>query len=106
MTPMHAVTFNPVEPRLVATANAKQGIALWDVRKPKRYIGVFINVKNVIYSSVTEYKYKYSVRPIKAKKLIMCFSGTAHITFSPIKHFYCVSSIALKYCLINIINCL
>ncbi|XP_061173798.1 DDB1- and CUL4-associated factor 5-like isoform X2 [Saccostrea echinata] len=32
---MHAVMFNPVEPRLLATANAKEGLGLWDVRKPK-----------------------------------------------------------------------
>lgn len=32
----HAVAYNPVEPRLVATANAKEGVALWDVRRPRR----------------------------------------------------------------------
>jgi len=33
---MHSVMYNPVEPRLLATANAKEGVGLWDVRKPKR----------------------------------------------------------------------
>lgn len=33
---MHAVMYNPAEPRLLATANAKEGLGLWDVRKPKR----------------------------------------------------------------------
>ncbi|XP_052105470.1 DDB1- and CUL4-associated factor 5-like [Mytilus californianus] len=32
---MHAVAYNPVEPRLLATANAREGIGLWDIRKPK-----------------------------------------------------------------------
>ncbi|CAN7994818.1 unnamed protein product, partial [Ixodes hexagonus] len=31
----HAVAYNPVEPRLVATANSKEGVALWDVRRPR-----------------------------------------------------------------------
>ena len=35
---MHAVMYNPVEPRLLATANAKEGLALWDVRKPRRSV--------------------------------------------------------------------
>jgi WD40 repeat protein len=34
--PFHSVQFNPVEPRLVVTSNNKQGIALWDVRKPRQ----------------------------------------------------------------------
>lgn len=33
--PMHAVVYNPLDSRLLATANAKQGITLWDIRKPK-----------------------------------------------------------------------
>lgn len=28
--------FNPVEPRLLATANSKEGVGLWDIRKPRR----------------------------------------------------------------------
>ena len=35
---MHSVMYNPVEPRLLATANAKEGVGLWDVRKPKRLV--------------------------------------------------------------------
>lgn len=35
---MHAVMYNPVEPRLLASANAKEGVGLWDIRKPRRYI--------------------------------------------------------------------
>lgn len=30
----HAVMYNPIETRLLATANAKEGIGLWDIRKP------------------------------------------------------------------------
>lgn len=33
---MHAVMYNPAEPRLLATANAKEGVGLWDIRKPRR----------------------------------------------------------------------
>ncbi|XP_017891956.1 DDB1- and CUL4-associated factor 5 isoform X2 [Ceratina calcarata] len=33
-TAFHSVMFNPVEPKTLATANAKEGIAMWDVRKP------------------------------------------------------------------------
>lgn len=29
--------FNPVEPRLLATANSKEGVGLWDIRKPRRW---------------------------------------------------------------------
>lgn len=35
-TPFHSVMFNPVEPRMLATANAKEGVSMWDVRKPLR----------------------------------------------------------------------
>ncbi|XP_075860034.1 DDB1- and CUL4-associated factor 5 isoform X4 [Microcebus murinus] len=31
----HSVMFNPVEPRLLATANSKEGVGLWDIRKPQ-----------------------------------------------------------------------
>ncbi|XP_054723193.1 DDB1- and CUL4-associated factor 5-like [Uloborus diversus] len=34
-TAYHAVMYNPVEPRFVATANAKDGVCLWDIRKPR-----------------------------------------------------------------------
>ena len=33
---MLSVVYNPVEPRLLATANAKEGVGLWDVRMPRR----------------------------------------------------------------------
>ena len=39
--PMHAVMYNPDEPRLLATANAKEGVGLWDIRKPRRYATSF-----------------------------------------------------------------
>ncbi|XP_012672574.1 DDB1- and CUL4-associated factor 5 [Clupea harengus] len=31
----HSVMFNPAEPRLLATANSKEGVGLWDIRKPR-----------------------------------------------------------------------
>ncbi|KAK7103564.1 hypothetical protein V1264_018436 [Littorina saxatilis] len=43
---MHAVMYNPAEPRLLATANAKEGVGLWDIRKPRsvlmRYGGRYL----------------------------------------------------------------
>ncbi|XP_071079698.1 DDB1- and CUL4-associated factor 5-like isoform X1 [Haliotis cracherodii] len=43
---MHAVMYNPIEPRLLATANAREGVGLWDIRKPKtcclRYGGSYV----------------------------------------------------------------
>ncbi|XP_020284071.1 DDB1- and CUL4-associated factor 5 isoform X2 [Pseudomyrmex gracilis] len=30
----HSVMFNPMDPRMLATANAKEGVSMWDVRKP------------------------------------------------------------------------
>lgn len=30
----HAVMFNPLEPRILTTANSKEGVGLWDVRRP------------------------------------------------------------------------
>ncbi|XP_014214692.1 DDB1- and CUL4-associated factor 5 [Copidosoma floridanum] len=32
--PFHSVMFNPVDPITLATANTKEGVSLWDVRKP------------------------------------------------------------------------
>ncbi|XP_076379030.1 uncharacterized protein LOC143259660 [Megalopta genalis] len=32
-TAFHSVMFNPMEPKVLATANAKEGVSLWDVRK-------------------------------------------------------------------------
>ncbi|XP_033360392.1 DDB1- and CUL4-associated factor 5 [Bombus vosnesenskii] len=37
-TAFHSVMFNPVEPRMLATANAKEGVSMWDVRKPLKPI--------------------------------------------------------------------
>lgn len=34
-TAFHAVMFNPMDPRFVATANTEEGISLWDNRKPR-----------------------------------------------------------------------
>ncbi|KAI1284876.1 DDB1- and CUL4-associated factor 5 [Halotydeus destructor] len=36
--PFHAVMHNPVDPRLVVTANTKDGIALWDLRNHKKCV--------------------------------------------------------------------
>lgn len=33
-TAFHSVMFNPVDSRMLATANAKEGVSMWDVRKP------------------------------------------------------------------------
>ena len=35
---MHGCVFNPMEPCLIATANSSDGLALWDVRKPRKCI--------------------------------------------------------------------
>lgn len=35
VTAFHGVMYNPVESRLIATANAKDGACLWDTRKPR-----------------------------------------------------------------------
>ena len=43
-----------------------------------------------------------SGRPKAKKKLIICFSGTARVTFNlRIKHFYCISSIHIENSSIN-----
>ena len=34
--PFHSVQFNPADARLVVTSNNRQGIALWDVRRPRK----------------------------------------------------------------------
>lgn len=41
VSPMHAVVYNPVEPRIIATANAKEGVGLWDIRRPKSWVLLF-----------------------------------------------------------------
>lgn len=33
--PFHSVEFNPVEPRLILTANQASGVCMWDLRKPR-----------------------------------------------------------------------
>lgn len=40
----HSVMFNPVEPRLLATANSKEGVGLWDIRKPRRSVWCFFSL--------------------------------------------------------------
>lgn len=30
--------FNPVDPRLITTANSKEGAALWDIRVSDKYV--------------------------------------------------------------------
>ncbi|XP_066593852.1 DDB1- and CUL4-associated factor 5-like [Prorops nasuta] len=37
-TAFHSVMFNPMEPRMLATANAKEGVSMWDVRKPMDHV--------------------------------------------------------------------
>lgn len=37
-SPFHGVMFNPTEARIVATANAKEGAGLWDVRMPQKVL--------------------------------------------------------------------
>lgn len=34
-TGFHSVMFNPMNSRLIVSANSEDGIALWDTRKPK-----------------------------------------------------------------------
>lgn len=41
---MHSVMYNPVEPRLLATANAKEGVGLWDVRNPRRLVTLIMPI--------------------------------------------------------------
>ncbi|KAL0269456.1 UNVERIFIED_CONTAM: hypothetical protein PYX00_007181 [Menopon gallinae] len=37
-TPFHGVMFNPCEPFLIATANSKVGVHIWDLRKPRQVL--------------------------------------------------------------------
>lgn len=30
----HSVMFNPIDSKMLATANAKEGASIWDIRKP------------------------------------------------------------------------
>lgn len=45
----HSVMFNPTEPRLLATANSKEGVGLWDIRKPRRW-----DILSVILKSLNQ----------------------------------------------------
>lgn len=56
---MHAVMYNPAEPRLLATANAKEGLGLWDVRKPKRLTCNLKKRKIQIKNKIRKCKYRY-----------------------------------------------
>ena len=38
----HAAVFNPVDPSLIATANSKKGVQLWDVRVPIRFVANYL----------------------------------------------------------------
>ena len=35
--PFHAVQFHPIESKFLVTANPKDGVVLWDLRKPLSY---------------------------------------------------------------------
>lgn len=37
-SPFHAVMFNPVDTRLITTANSKEGAALWDIRVSNKLV--------------------------------------------------------------------
>ncbi|XP_059166658.1 DDB1- and CUL4-associated factor 5-like [Physella acuta] len=43
---MHSIMFNPLDPRLLATANSKHGIGLWDIRMPLKSLNYKSNVLN------------------------------------------------------------
>ncbi|PSN32328.1 hypothetical protein C0J52_17634 [Blattella germanica] len=34
----HAVMFNPIESRILTTANSKEGVGLWDIREPRQVL--------------------------------------------------------------------
>jgi WD repeat-containing protein 22 len=42
--------FHPVEPRLILSANAKEGAGLWDVRMPKKYCW-FVFENTLVYEA-------------------------------------------------------
>lgn len=42
----HSAVFNPQDPRLIATANQKYGLGLWDVRKPGKCVLEYGNPPN------------------------------------------------------------
>lgn len=37
-SPFRSVMYNPVDPKQLATANAEEGVSMWDVRKPLEYV--------------------------------------------------------------------
>ncbi|XP_062502276.1 DDB1- and CUL4-associated factor 5-like isoform X2 [Corticium candelabrum] len=39
--PFHAAVFHPIEPRFVATANAGEGVGLWDIRQPQKCLTMY-----------------------------------------------------------------
>ena len=44
-SPMHAAVYNPVDSRLIATANAREGVHLFDLRTPRLYaFGVLVSL--------------------------------------------------------------
>ncbi|GFO48274.1 Ddb1- and cul4-associated factor 5 [Plakobranchus ocellatus] len=52
---MHSVMYNPVDPRLLVTANSKHGVALWDIRMPLKalhYKSVIQNCMSVCFNSL------------------------------------------------------
>ncbi|XP_032237224.2 DDB1- and CUL4-associated factor 5 isoform X2 [Nematostella vectensis] len=58
----HAAVFNPVDPVLIATANAKKGVQLWDSRAPKKLLHQ--------YSSITPQPCAMGVRWNKAGTML------------------------------------
>lgn len=52
-SPFHAVMHNPVEPRLLATANTKDGVGLWDIRSPKEPIIRFTDCLSNMQSAMS-----------------------------------------------------
>ena len=59
----HSVMFNPVEPRLLATANSKEGVGLWDIRKPQRW-APFIQKILPLFPAWTLKKYNQPARVV------------------------------------------
>ncbi len=44
-SPMHAAVYNPVDSRLIATANAREGVHLFDLRTPRLYtFGILVGL--------------------------------------------------------------
>lgn len=65
-TPFHSVMFNPVEPKQLATANAEEGVSMWDIRKPLKYVQIYL-VFNLLaeYIFFNEYLSKtFTCRPL------------------------------------------